>query len=453
MPVPETDRRPVPWAVDPSGTVAVERYYDRAFAALEGEHLWRRAWQMACRLEELPSPGDYVEYTICDQSILLVRTDQDTVRGYHNACRHRATQLATGSGTFGATGIVCPFHGWRWGLDGSNSYVYAPHAFDDAQLSPEAVCLQTVRVEAWGGCIWVNLDPGAEPLLDALDPLPSLLDPLGIAEMRVLWWKAAVLPANWKLAQEAFMEGYHVPRTHPQLTLGHPERYDPDSLAYQVHPHGHSSFQLRADAQARKGREVGVTEVDAIIESARQLSSGLQAMTLERDVHVIEAMRHHPVPEGSSFGQELVGSLYEHAARAGIPLPPPEPSAIARWGGMFFHFPNYFVLPQYGNALVYRVRPDGSDPESCLFELWSVTIPAEGHAAPRPVRGGPYAPDDREHWPRIPLQDFSNIGRQQRGIRSTSVTTMRLSPTYEAGIVNMHRELDRYLASSDGPAT
>src|SRR3974390_871440 len=98
----EPDRQPVPWAVDPAGTVAVERYYDRDFAALEGEHLWRRAWQMACRLEELPTPGDYVEYTICDQVVLLVATDEDTVRGYHNACRHRATQLATGSGSFGA---------------------------------------------------------------------------------------------------------------------------------------------------------------------------------------------------------------------------------------------------------------------------------------------------------------------------------------------------------------
>ncbi len=248
-------------------------------------------------------------------------------------------------------------------------------------------------VEAWGGCVWVNLDPHAAPLLDALDPLPSLLDPLGVADMRVLWWKAAILPANWKLAQEAFMEGYHVPRTHPQLTLGHPERYDPDSLAYQLHPSGHSSFQLRADAQARKGREVGVSEIDAIIESARRLSIGLEAMTLERDVHVIEAMRHHPIPEGSTFGQELVTSLYEHASGTGIPLPPPVPSALARWGGMFFHFPNYFVLPQYGNALVYRVRPDGADPESCLFEVWSLTIPAAGPCRPaagprRPLRPG-----------------------------------------------------------------
>jgi len=427
--------------------VAAERYYDPAFAALEREHLWPRVWQMACRLEEIPSPGDFVEYAVCDQSILVVRVDATTIKGYHNACRHRATELAKGTGTFTEGRIVCPFHGWRWDLDGESSFVYAPHAFAQELLRREEICLRQVRVDTWGGCAWINLDPSAPPLLEALDPIPDLLDPLGVADMRVHWWKAAVLPANWKMAQEAFMEGYHVPQTHPQLTLGHPERYDPDSLAYAVHEHGHSSFQLRPNAQAKKGRQVGVSEIDAIIESVHQLSTGLEAMTLDRDVHVIEGMRHRPIPEGSTFGAELVKELYAYAADAGIPLPPPDPAALARWGGVFFAFPNYFVLPQYGNALVYRVRPHGDDPGSCLFELWSLTIPAEGDEAPRPTLEGPFAPDDADHWPRIPLQDFSNIGRQQRGVQSLSVDGLRLSHTYEAGITNMHRELDRYLAT------
>ncbi len=450
-----TDRPPtrrttptgVPHAMDGPDFVPAPRYFDPAFAELEHTRLWQRAWQMACRLEELPSAGDFVEYTIADQSILMVRTDEETVRGYFNACRHRATELAKGSGTFHAGTIVCPFHGWRWRLDGTSEFVFAEHSFDPGRLAPDELCLREVRVESWGGCAWITLDRSAPTLAETLAPMPALLDPLGIADMRVRWWKEAVLPANWKMAQEAFMEGYHVPQTHPQLTLGHPERYDPDGLVYAVHPNGHSHFQLRPGAQASKGRLVGVDEIDAIVESARQLCDGLDAMTLPRDVHVIESMRHRPIPEGSTFGQELVRALYAYAADAGIPLPPPDPDALARWGGMFFVFPNYFVLPQYGNALVYRVRPNGDDPESCRFELWSLTIPAEGVRTPRPRLEGPFAPDDAVHWPRIPLQDFSNIGRQQRGVRSKSVAGLRLSRTYEAGIANMHHELDRYLAT------
>ena len=437
----------VPFAMGPDSAVPAERYRDRGFAALERERLWPRVWQMACRLEEIPSVGDYVEYTICDQSVLVVRVDADTVRGYFNACRHRATELAKGSGSFSDGRIICPFHGWRWDLEGNSTFVFGAHAFDDAQLAGDELCLRQVRLDTWGGCVWITLHPDTPPLLEYLDPMPSLLDPLGVADMRVVWWKQTVLEANWKLAQEAFMEGYHVPQTNPQLTLGHPERYNLDGLVYEVHDHGHSSFQLRPNAQADKGRQVGVGAIDAIIESARELSTGLEAMTLPRDLHVIEGMRHRPIPEDSTFGAELVRAVYEYAAAAGIALPPPEPSALARWGGVFFVFPNYFVLPQYGNALLYRSRPNGSDPESCLFDVWSVSLPEAGAVAARPTAEGPYAPDDADHWPRIPLQDFSNIGRQQRGLHSRSVTALRLSHTYEGGITAMHRELDRYLGA------
>jgi len=446
-PSPTGGRRAVPFAMDRPDFVAAERYYDRAFAGLERDHLWPRTWQMACRLEELPLPGDFVEYTIGDQSVLLVRVDESTVKGYQNACRHRATELAKGTGTFSGGRIVCPFHGWSWNLDGTNAFVVGAHAFDPQLLTPERLCLREARVDLWGGSAWINLDPGARPLLEALAPMPDLLDPLGLADMRVHWWKEVILPANWKLAQEAFLEGYHVPGTHPQLTLGHPEQYNLDSLSYAVYPHGHSSFQLRPNAQAKKGKQVGVSEIDAIIESTRLLSSGLEAMTLERDVHVIEGMRHRPIPEGSTFGAELVKEVYRYAAGAGIPLPPPDPAALARWGGMFFMFPNYFVLPQYGNALVYRARPNGDDPESCRFEVWSISIPAADDEVPRPTRQGPFAPDDADHWPRIPLQDFSNIGRQQRGLHTRGFDGLLLSHTYEGGITNMHHELDRYLAS------
>ena len=431
------------YPVTDAGFIPKQRYLDPDFFQLELDRLWPRVWQVACRLEELPAVGDFAEYVIDDQSILVVRTAAGPVKAYFNACRHRATELAKGSGTFGAGLIVCPFHGWRWTLDGANSFVYGREDFPADRLTPESLCLRECRVDVWAACVWVNLDPDAKPLNEALGPIPGLLDPLGIDRMRVRWWKSTILHANWKLAQEAFMEGYHVMQTHPQLTLGHPDDADPDDLEYAIHPGGHSHFQNRA----RRSPGSGPPDVDAIIESSRLLWEGLDAMTLERDVRVIEGMRDKVVPEGSSFGAELVKHLYEEAAAAGIVMPPLQREAIGRWGGMFFAFPNYFVLPQYGNALIYRVRPHGPDPECCQFELWSVTLPAGDAPQTRPEPRGPFRPDDADAWPQIPLQDFSNIERQQRGLHSRSVRGMRLSMTYEAGIANMHRELDRYLAS------
>ncbi len=112
---------PVPWAVRSVDRIPKQRYYDQDFYALETELFWPRVWQMACRLEEIPKPGDFVEYEILDQSIIVVRVDASTVRAYYNACRHRGMKLVEGSGS--RRTFVCPFHGWCWGLDGKNTFV------------------------------------------------------------------------------------------------------------------------------------------------------------------------------------------------------------------------------------------------------------------------------------------------------------------------------------------
>ena len=65
----------MPWAVESVDRVPKQRYYDPEFYALEAELFWPRVWQMACRLEEIPTPGDFVEYEILDQSVIVVRVD------------------------------------------------------------------------------------------------------------------------------------------------------------------------------------------------------------------------------------------------------------------------------------------------------------------------------------------------------------------------------------------
>src|SRR5262245_10395250 len=76
------------------------RYTSREFFDLEMERLWPRVWQIACREEEVPNSGDYFEYTIGDQSILVVRQDTDTIKAFFNACPHRGTRLACGTGCY-----------------------------------------------------------------------------------------------------------------------------------------------------------------------------------------------------------------------------------------------------------------------------------------------------------------------------------------------------------------
>ena len=109
---------PVPYADRGARTgCRKERYYDPDFYGMEAELLWPRVWQMACRLEEIPEAGDFAEYEILDQSVVVVRTEDLGVRAFHNACRHRGVRVAQGRGSRPG-GFVCPFHGWCYGPDG-----------------------------------------------------------------------------------------------------------------------------------------------------------------------------------------------------------------------------------------------------------------------------------------------------------------------------------------------
>lgn len=123
---------------------------------------------MACRLEEIPAPGDFVEYQILDQSVIVVRVGASTVRAYYNSCRHGGMNLVEGHGS--RRSFVCPFHGWCWSLDGASTFVLRAEVFNENNLGAEDLALVPVRCELWGGCAWINQDEGAPPLRDCLEP-------------------------------------------------------------------------------------------------------------------------------------------------------------------------------------------------------------------------------------------------------------------------------------------
>lgn len=443
-PNPPKVRAKVPFAMGEPHFVPKERYYDRRFFELENKHLWPRTWQMAARLEEIPYAGDYTEYEIAGNSILIVRQRDGSVKALHNACRHRATELAKGCGRLPGGQLVCPFHGWRWNLDGTNSFVFMDGAFDESTMDPADLALRECKVEVWAGMVWINMDLDAAPLSEALSPVMEILDSVGLGLMRVKWWKQVVLNANWKMTMEAFLEGYHVMQTHPQLLMGRGEAYaalSADATEYTSFRGGHGRFQSTS---------VRMTDWDGedFIESNRLLANGQDAMAIDRDVQIIEGLRNTVGIDDPEFPRKAVAALYDYAAGAGIPMASLADRKMALTGEIYC-FPNYFVLPMYGNALCYRMRPHNNDPEWVLFDVWSLIPYPEGQEPERAELMGVFDKDDVEHWGLIPRQDFSNIERQQRGLHSRGFEKLRLSPQFERTITNYHEELDRVIAAGE----
>jgi carnitine monooxygenase subunit len=108
-----------------------------------------------------------------------------------------------------------------------------------------------------------------------------------------------------------------------------------------------------------------------------------------------------------------------------------------------FLFPHYFLLPFFSSFAGYRIRPLG--PESCYFELFSLTMYPEGEV-PDPVMEPVVLPYDSLEFPPIPRQDYANIPIQQVGVHAKGFAFMRLSKHCEGMISNYQRIIDGYLA-------
>src|SRR5262249_44847419 len=192
------------------------------YARQERDKLWRKVWQQAGRVEEIPEVGNYLTYDILDDSIVVVRTAPDKISAYYNVCPHRGRRLVDApKGGRNACGkkkqFVCGFHGFRYNLDGECVNVFQKEDWNGA-LTPARTHLGEVKADTWGGWIWINMDPRCEPLRDYLEPAASILDPFELQNMRYRWRRWVVFDCNWKVAMEAFDETYHVPATHPEFT-------------------------------------------------------------------------------------------------------------------------------------------------------------------------------------------------------------------------------------------
>ncbi len=432
------------------------RYTDPAFARLEHERLWSRVWQAAARLDEIPETGDFTTYEIGDQSITVVRVDADTIKAYYNACPHRGTALSEGCGHFNNGKIICPFHGWRWNLEGANEYVLERQEFRGGELRDSDVALKEVHCVVHAGFVFINMAKDPQPFDEFIAPVRQFLEDLNIENMRHYWWKAIPTPSNWKVAQEAFFEGYHVPATHPQLEPraaeviydGLPEsevQFSHKNVMYETFPNGHGRF-FAGQNTPMAGKVQGEGDpVDRMADRLNLLAEGMDAQVLAQDVAVVRSLKGKPIPEGSSLGAEYVKALYAQAAEQNRPMPKPIPEALGMWGGMIFIFPNLLILPQAGNAMIYRIRPDGFDPDNCIFEIMSTkTYPAAenpGRAVVQQVTDL----NDPEQVLLIPRQDLGNLKRMQKGLHSKGCKQIWLAADQERIIVGMHKVLDTYL--------
>ena len=420
------------------GVVPRARYTSTAFADLEFERLWSRIWQVACREEEVTEIGDYVEYVIGNQSVLVVRAGADDVRAFHNTCLHRGTRLAEGSGRFETGFIRCRYHAWRYDLVGG--LIEAVDADEFAPM-PEDLCLGRVRVERWGGFVWICLDDAAAPLLEYLDPLPGVLAPYHLEGMRIRSYLSTVLPANWKVVVDAFNEGYHVQGTHPQILPW----TDDVNLAYETLGI-HSHYGRLPDARRTLRPSPRLALAEGEWDEGEILASfvaGLGGLFYDDERALIDRVRSTPL-DGDTLLHRYQEGRRELLERRGVPVDAFTDDQLTSADDVYF-FPN-MVGPIYpGSAIIFRIRPNGLDPDSAVKDTWFLEWPRTDDRPRRAPRR--FYPDwkDRD-WGIITNQDYANMEHVQIGMKSRG-GGFRLNRRQESNILHMHRMIDCYLTA------
>ena len=417
---PEQNLRDIPF----------EHYTDQAFFEREFETMWQRVWQFACREEHVAEPGDYFVHDIGRLSVLVVR-NADGIKAFRNSCLHRGTKLK-GSGTCGwSASIRCPFHNWEWHLDGSLKGI--PCDFEFPQLDRDKAGLVEVRADSWNGMVFVNFDADAPPLIDYLEVLPH-----HFANWDMTGWYVAThvrkhLPANWKVAIEAFMEAYHTPYVHPEMTR---------VVGDQNMQHDIFSDHISRDLCAMASPSP--TETDPLSEQAM-----LDSMLVGDGSMIGERAQ---VPEGKTarwvMAEQLRRQMQE---RHGLDYS--RHSVPEMIDSLKYHvFPNLLVYPAPGLCLVQQFRPDGHDRDRAIFDQYVL------HPKPRDGSfevGEMVEIAEDERFADVPsvdpflasvLDQDTDIMRWQReGMYASGKGAATLSIYQEARIRHLHDTLDKYM--------
>ena len=163
----------------------------------EIEAIFNKHWVLAGHTSQIPNAGDYFLFEFADESIIITRTKENTVKALLNVCRHRGSQVCLEK-KGNAKAFTCPYHAWSYDLDGQ--LIAARYMNDDFDKNKNN--LHQAHVELVGGLIFISLSETPLSLSQMQDDLKDVFDQYGFNNMKLAIQKTYPINANWKLANE-----------------------------------------------------------------------------------------------------------------------------------------------------------------------------------------------------------------------------------------------------------
>ena len=165
---------------------------------------------------EIPNKGDYKSMEVVGIPVLITRDKDNNVHAFRNVCSHRGAPL-TGDEIGNRNKFTCPYHGWTYSNKGDLIGILENEKFGELDKSCNG--LQALPCKEFSGMIFVTLTPEIDMNLDQfLGGMKSEIKHFGLENWYYHGCKV-IHGANWKIAFDGYLEGYHFSTAHKETIL------------------------------------------------------------------------------------------------------------------------------------------------------------------------------------------------------------------------------------------
>ena len=330
--------------------ITAERYISRNYMRQEQDKLWAKTWLIAGVLQDIEEPGDFFVFDLEPESIIISRSENGELHAFFNVCQHRGAKVLL-SERGNMASYTCPYHGWVYDNNGCLSHVPDQDRFNRG-MPKEKLGLKRLRVDTWGGMVWVCMDPEAPSLTEYLGPIMEMIEPFRPHDMRLVEDQSCRLDCNWKAVFDNFGELYHVEHIHPQHEL----IFDCPTSTAEHFSFGHTRVLIdgfTVNSRLPIPEEVPPTQW-AQLETLGMNRNDYKGRVLDvrRDVQI----RKREIGPSLGYNYELLSDE--------------QLSDIVQYN----IFPNAVLVLQPEEFWILRSRPRAGDPNKCYWDKFALRM-------------------------------------------------------------------------------
>ena len=195
-------------------------YVNKEIFELDLETFFYNQWVFVGHASRIPNKGDYFLFSIGNESIIIIRENNEKINCFFNVCRHRGSHICL-EDEGRVRKLICPYHAWGYDLGGNliNAKMM------EKNFNPKDWNLKKCYSQVFEGLVFINLSEKPSEFKNFIKPIKPFIELHGLGRAKIADRKIYPTKGNWKLALDNFHECYHCQPSHPEYCHVHSRDY------------------------------------------------------------------------------------------------------------------------------------------------------------------------------------------------------------------------------------